>query len=143
MFLPATTSASVEEAVAILNGFVGVFPFEYVDGDSVVEIRQYLGEGQSIDDFDAVELCGEVAGGECVAGGVDENGDPCDPVDVVEECDDTGATATTADDCDEIGGITEDALPNTGGPMGMLVPLGALLVLLGAGLVMVRRPHSA
>ena len=38
---------------------------------------------------------------------------------------------------------TSDGLPNTGGPAGFLLPLGAVLVLVGAGLVMVRRPHSA
>ncbi|KRA39215.1 MULTISPECIES: choice-of-anchor E domain-containing protein [unclassified Nocardioides] len=38
---------------------------------------------------------------------------------------------------------TDDALPNTGGPAGWLVPVGAGLVLAGAALVMVRRPHSA
>lgn len=48
---------------------------------------------------------------------------------------------------DEVGGVVEEnpegGLPNTGGPDGWLVPLGAGLVLAGAGLVMVRRPHSA
>lgn len=45
----------------------------------------------------------------------------------------------------DVGGIVDSDgdLPNTGGPDGWLVPLGAGLVLAGAGLVMVRRPHSA
>lgn len=45
----------------------------------------------------------------------------------------------------DVGGIveTDDDLPNTGGPDGWLVPVGAALVLAGAALVMVRRPHSA
>lgn len=56
---------------------------------------------------------------------------------------------------DAVGGIDEEqppgvggvsvstGLPSTGGPDGWLVPLGVGLVLVGAGLVMVRRPHSA
>ncbi|HWJ66637.1 MAG TPA: choice-of-anchor E domain-containing protein [Nocardioides sp.] len=43
-------------------------------------------------------------------------------------------------DCDE-GDVS--GLPDTGGPIGWLLPLGAVLVLVGAGMVMVRRPHSA
>lgn len=56
----------------------------------------------------------------------------------------------------EVGGICEEdandpacddgeagGLPDTGGPIGWLMPLGAGLVLAGAVLVMVRRPHSA
>ncbi|WP_182378778.1 choice-of-anchor E domain-containing protein [Nocardioides sp. WS12] len=45
----------------------------------------------------------------------------------------------------DVGGIDEGDgdLPNTGGPDGWLVPVGAALVLAGAALVMVRRPHSA
>lgn len=47
---------------------------------------------------------------------------------------------STDPDCDEgeAGG-----LPDTGGPGGWLLPLGAGLVLAGVVLVMVRRPHSA
>lgn len=45
-------------------------------------------------------------------------------------------------DCGEVGGEGE-GLPNTGGPLGWLVPIGALLVVAGAGMIMVRRPHSA
>ncbi|MFW6868751.1 choice-of-anchor E domain-containing protein [Nocardioides sp. CPCC 206347] len=45
----------------------------------------------------------------------------------------------------DVGGIVDNDgdLPNTGGPDGWLVPVGAGLVLAGAALVMVRRPHSA
>ncbi|TWG92595.1 hypothetical protein L615_000700000020 [Nocardioides sp. J9] len=46
-------------------------------------------------------------------------------------------------ECDEGGGGETAGLPDTGGPLGWLMPLGAGLVLAGAVLVMVRRPHSA
>ncbi len=148
----------VDEATAITNGYVpdGALPYEYMSGSDIVELRQYLEPGQTLADFDAEELCGEVGGIVCDAtdpDAVDENGDPCVP-DETDVCDEVGATADTADDCGEVGGIVEDSpspaaapvadvLPNTGGPLALLAPLGALMVLVGAGLVMVRRPHSA
>lgn len=42
----------------------------------------------------------------------------------------------------EVGGVSEE-LPDTGGPPAWLVPLGAAMVLAGAGVVVTRRPHSA
>lgn len=51
---------------------------------------------------------------------------------------------STADECDEgeVGGIQD--LPDTGGPIGWLMPLGVGLAFLGAVLaVAARRPHSA
>ena len=146
----------VDEVDAFNAGFTGVLPYEYMSGSDIVELRQYLEPGQTLADFDAEELCGEVGGIVCDAtdpDAVDENGDPCVP-DETDVCDEVGATADTADDCGEVGGIVEDSpspaaapvadvLPNTGGPLALLAPLGALMVLVGAGLVMVRRPHSA
>jgi len=125
--VPLGVVTIIDQATALANGFLGLFPFSYVsDGDEVVLITE-LQEGQTVDDFDALEMCGEVAGicedAATNPDAVDENGEPCTP---------------------EKGGEREDdPLPNTGGPDGFLLPLGALLVLLGAGLVMVRRPHSA
>ena len=132
--VPAGVITVIDEATALLNGFLGSFPFSYVNGDGEVELIAYLEDGQTVDDFDALEMCGEVAGicdDATDPGAVDENGEPCVPGEPGEP-----------GDGGETGGET-DALPNTGGPAGFLLPIGALMVLVGAGLVVVRRPHSA
>ncbi|WP_436698794.1 LPXTG cell wall anchor domain-containing protein [Nocardioides sp. BYT-33-1] len=63
----------------------------------------------------------------CEVGGVQETAPP------KKSDDDTGA----------VGGQQATALPNTGGPDGWLMPLGVLLVLAGAGLVLARRGQVA
>src|SRR5690606_22448995 len=126
----------IDETVAALYGFVGNLPFSYVSEDGETVLLAVLEEGQSTADFSPLEMCGEVAG-YCVdrddPDAVDAEGKPC--VEVDEETDDDGG---------ETGGVVGAAgLPNTGGPAGVLLPLGVLMVLVGAGLVVVRRPHSA
>ncbi|NHA01107.1 hypothetical protein G5V59_17800 [Nocardioides sp. W3-2-3] len=141
--VPLGTITILDELTAIANGFLGVFPFDYTSGTDTVSVLAYVQPGQTAADFDALEMCGEV-GGICEdastdPGAVDGDGVPCTPTEPTQPTQ-PGAPSEPG----EVGGIvTTAALPDTGGPAGFLLPLGALLVLLGAGMVMVRRPHSA
>ncbi|MBM0125820.1 choice-of-anchor E domain-containing protein [Pimelobacter simplex] len=54
-----------------------------------------------------------------------------------------GDKSAGCDDGEAAGQVDSAGLPDTGGPAGWLLLVGAGLVLAGSGLVMVRRPHSA
>lgn len=50
--------------------------------------------------------------------------------------------ANTPQEKDEVQGVAATALPNTGGPDGLLLLLGVGLVLGGAGVVLVQRREA-
>lgn len=114
--LPLGTIVILDLLDVVAHGFDGVFPFEYSDGDATSTAIRYANEGEVAEDIDAL-TCG-------VDGEIEEEVPG------------------------EVGGIAEEApqaggtLPNTGGPAGWLVPLGAGLVLAGAALVLARRRET-
>jgi LPXTG-motif cell wall-anchored protein len=110
------TVVILDLADLVAHGFAGLFPYEYSDAGATWTAIRFASEGEVAEDIEGV-LCG-------VAGEVEEQPGTEVP--------------------GEVGGIVEAAeLPNTGGPSGFLVPLGAGLVLAGAALVLARRRETA
>ncbi|MFC7501873.1 hypothetical protein, partial [Nocardioides sp. GCM10030258] len=60
--IPKGVLAIIDQAEALLNGFLGTFPYTYAQGASEVKILQELPEGVDLSAFDAATLCGAVAG---------------------------------------------------------------------------------
>lgn len=118
--IPTRTALGTIVIVALEDlvdlGFEGVFPYEFTDGDASSTAIRFADEGEVAEDIDAV-VCGVEAEIEELPGDVDGEVDG------------------------EVGGLVEE-LPNTGGPAGWLVPLGAGLVLAGAALVLARRRET-
>ena len=126
----------IDEVFAEANGFLGTLPFTFILDGREYTVFAVAEPGQTADDFSVDVECagGEVIDDDCLDAAtnpdaVDANGEPCNP--------DGGETGGIVDTDDP------DALPNTGGPAGWLMPLGVGLVLAGAGLVLSRRTRSA
>lgn len=139
----------IDVADAVLRGFAGTFPFEWDTETATIVLQRFAAIDETAETIPAT-LCGEV-GGEVDEEVDDPEGDPGDPGDPVDDADDVTTVVDTTEDAQdaedgdvagETADVTAAVLPDTGGPDGLLLLLGAGLVL-GGALLVARRSADA